>query len=245
MRRSWKVSILSSLLAFAMATSVSAIEEPKTKKTFSDTQEVWGKTWVATGTGLRIKSVGPIKAQVYAMALYIEKDAGADAGTDAAGAATPAGSLNAWKGVDGSKAKDDAKLFKAILDCNCGRGVELTFLRDIEGPKAKDAFIESVTIELKANFGLSADDASVKDDMAKLGDFLNYNVKTGNKLKFFFSKKGSVSATGVGGSLTIKNGKLGKALLASWIGTSSRFSDDATLVELKKGLVSNIGALYK
>jgi Chalcone isomerase-like len=233
MRRfsSLKLSILSALLLTAISANVYAgdLKEPKSGKTFKDTIEVWGKSWVATGTGIRIKSVVGIKAQVYAAALYLEKDAAATA-------------LAAWKGS--TTAADDAKLFKAIIDCDCGRGVELTFLRDIEGPKAKDAFIESAGIELKALYGISADDASVKDDMAKLGEFLNYNVKENNKLKFYFSKKGSISATGVGGTLTIKNSKIGKALLASWLGSSSRFTEDATLVTLKKGLVSNLSAIY-
>jgi hypothetical protein len=239
--------IISGLMLAAMSAGVYAgeIKEPKTGKTFADSQEVWGKTWVATGTGLRIKSVLGIKAQVYAMAFYVEKSAGAAASTAADGTAVPAGSLSAWKGVAPATAQEDAALFKAMLNCDCARGVELVMLRDVEGPKIRDAFLESTGIELKAQFGIGADDASVKDDLAKLGEFLNYNVKEGNKMKFFVSKKGSLSATGVGGTLTIKNAKVSKALLASWLGTSSRFTEDATLVALKKGLVSNIEALYK
>ena len=233
MRRfsSWKLSVISGLLFSAMSANVYAgdIKEAVSGKTFKDTIEVWGKSWVATGTAIRIKSVMGIKAKVYAMAFYMEKDAAALA-------------LASWKGS--ATASDDAKLYKAILDCDCARGVELTFLRDIEGPKAKEAFLESAGIELKALYGITSEDAAVKDDMAKLGEFLNYNVKDGNKLKFYFSKKGSISATGVGGTLTIKNGKLGKALLASWIGTSARFTEDANLPVLKKGLVSNLSAIY-
>jgi hypothetical protein len=234
MRRSWKFSVLSGFLAFVMSASVYAgdLKEPKTGKTFVGSQEVWGKTWVGIGTGVRIKKVVGISAQVYAMALYIEKDAAA-------------GDLAKWNGTDASKAQEDKDLYKAILNCACGRGVEITFLRDIEGPKIKEAFLEATGIELEATAGIKADDASVKDDMTKLGEFLDYNVKTNNKLKFFFSKKGSISAVGVGGSLTIKNPKLAKALLASWVGSSSRFSSDATLATMKKGLVSSIGELYK
>lgn len=236
--RTLKITAITGALLAAMSATVYAgnLTEPKTGKSFVDSVKPWDKDWAATGTALRIKSVPVIgKVQVYAMAFYLEKEGGSAA-------------LASWKGSDGkidvSKAQGDTKFYDAIINCECGRGSELVFLRDIDGPKVRDAFLESTGLELQARFGIKADDPSVKADMDKLGEFLNYNVVAGNKLKFYVSKKGSISATGVGGSLVVKNAKVGKALLASWLGSSKRFSEDSTLADLKKNLVGSINNIY-
>ncbi len=227
------LAILSLMATSAFAGSVT---ESKTGKSFADSQEVWSKPWSLIGVAGRIKSVaGLVNAKVYAIGFYMEKEAGATA-------------LSGWKGADGkidiSKAHSDSKLYNAIINCDCGRGVDIVFVRDIDGPKIRDTFVEAVTAELKDQFNTSAEDASVKDDMTKLATFLNYNVSTGSNLKFYVSKKGSLSATGAGGQLTVKNAKIAKALLATWFGKSSRFGGDSNLQELKKGAINNINNIF-
>jgi hypothetical protein len=68
---------------------------------------------------------------------------------------------------------------------------------------------------------------------------LNYDVAVGSQFKFYFSAGGSLSATGPGGSLTIKNPKVAKGLLGVWIGSSPVQTD------IKPGLVSSANALLE
>jgi len=51
------------------------VQEPATKHTFPASSGTFPKVLTLAGVGVRVKKIGPIKANVYAAALYVEKSA--------------------------------------------------------------------------------------------------------------------------------------------------------------------------
>lgn len=202
------------------------LTEPSSKKTFAAEQTVWGKRWVAIGTGLREK----YGFDVYAIAYYVEQERGApalQAWLDGAGK-----SYNSGGKVDIAKAKGADALGKLFQECACGRGVEIKFVRSVAGPDIVKSTIEALEKRLGP-----LDTPELKDDIQQLQDFLNYDISAGGQLKFYISAGNSLSATGPGGALKLKNPTLAKALLGNWAGPKPVQED------MRQGLLSNVNAL--
>lgn len=228
MKVSRVILALGFLLTTVSVASAQTIKDPETGKTFSASQTVWGKTWVALGVGARERYT----INVYAIAFFVEKEGGSEA-------------LKKWLAGDGSsyasggkldisKAQGTQKFYNTLLNCSCGRGVEIKLARSVSGADIKDAFIGSLE---KSIGDLNA--ADVAADVKRLEDFLNYDVKDGSTFKFYVSKGGSLAATGPGGELIIKNSKLAKGFLGIWLGPS------AINKNLKQNLVANANVLLE
>jgi hypothetical protein len=198
------------LLSFAAPAFAGDLKDAETGKSFVGEQTIWGKAWRAVGVGAREK----LGFNVYAIALYVEVERGKPA-------------------IEPNIAGGGEALYKSILNCSCGRGVEIKMARAVSGPDIKAAFIDG----LKLNLDTTA--ADVKDDVTKLGDFLNYDVAANGQYKFYVSAGGNLSATGPGGSVTIKNAKVAKALLSNWLGAKNVQAD------IKPALIANISELTK
>src|SRR5262245_8417882 len=97
--------VVASALVMALCATAYAITDAETGQSFSDTQDIWSKSWVAIGVGAREKYT----VNVYAAAFYVEKERGSTAlSTWLSGA----GSSYASGGkVDISKAKGDQKFY--------------------------------------------------------------------------------------------------------------------------------------
>jgi hypothetical protein len=225
-----RIALLSGALFATLSTAALAgakLTDPETGESFAGSQTVWGKEWVGVGVGTREKYT----LNVYSMALYVEKERGAPAlkaYLDGAGKA-----YNTGGKIDISKARADSKLALSIVECACGRGVDIRFVRAVAGPDIKKSTLEGLARQIDIN------GADVKDDMQKLGDFLNYDAKVGTTLKFYFSAGGKLSLTGPGGDLKLANPKINRALLSNWIGPN-HLQDD-----LRDGLLSKVNTLLE
>lgn len=173
------------------------VTEPETKLPFAEAITEGGTSYALAGVGVREK----FGFDVYAVGLYLEKGTGAAAAKAAVG------------GKVDDAARQNMKLFNAILDGKFAKVVHLKMARSVGGPKIKDGFIDSLSKNLDVN------GADVKADVEKLTKYLESAEATkGSEYKFTFGADGSLAAKGPGGAFTVTNAKLARGFLGNWIG---------------------------
>ena len=178
-----------------------------------------GKRMVCIGTACREKTMFAVN--VYAVAHWIEVEGAKKA-------------LAKWKGKTGKALEKDQAFFNALCKADVEKRLRLVFVRDVESKKIREAFGDSLKNTFKPL------PKTVKDFIA----LWKVDLKEGNTMELRSLPGGTLEA--------YQNGKLLKKFekdkeLASgvWLIWFQSKLADGYLEDVKTGLVSGVGAIWK
>mmetsp|Transcript_8022 Transcript_8022/g.13341 ORF Transcript_8022/g.13341 Transcript_8022/m.13341 type:complete len:220 (+) Transcript_8022:36-695(+) len=115
------------------------VQESSTKHVYSS-ELTGGKKLSLAGLGVRIKSIGPIKAKVYSVGLYLDR-------------AVAAAKLAKFEDVDEKSLSHNRDFEKTLIDGDFEKSIVLRMARDVGADKMVSALADSVKPRLKSDMG--------------------------------------------------------------------------------------------
>ena len=178
-----------------------------------------GKSLVCVGTACREKTMFAVN--VYAIAHWVEA-----AGAKAA--------LKKWKGKSGKALEKDQAFYDALSKADVEKRLRLVFVRDVESKKIREAFEDSLKNTFKPMPKVVKEFVALWKADLKEGNTMELRSLPGGTLEAYQNDK------------LLKRFEKNKELAAGvWQIWFQQKLADGYLKDVKKGLVSGIGAIWK